>query len=155
MEQNKKSLADLLTFLQGHFIATLATVKPGGMPHGATVYFNNDEKGNFYFLSRDTTRKWKNIVENPHVSLVITDPNTSQTVQVEGTAEEVDYAKTYAGQVQNLIMHLEKNGKKWTDTPLQHQNAGYFMFVKVTPTWIRWSNYAEWKDIIQFEYTTQ
>lgn len=73
---------------------TLATCTQKGEPWAAVVFYVYDKDYNFYFLSAIDSRHAKNIEKNPKVSAVMFDSSapigTSDEVQIEGNAEEVD-----------------------------------------------------------------
>jgi nitroimidazol reductase NimA-like FMN-containing flavoprotein (pyridoxamine 5'-phosphate oxidase superfamily) len=64
----------------------LATVWPGGRPHTLPVW-GVWVDGRLHFGGGRGTRKAKNLVANPHVSIHLEDGN--DVVIIEGTAEEV------------------------------------------------------------------
>jgi nitroimidazol reductase NimA-like FMN-containing flavoprotein (pyridoxamine 5'-phosphate oxidase superfamily) len=150
METNK-TREDLLGFLSKHYVATLATVKPDSSAHATTIYFHVDKDLNFYFLTRDMTTKFTNIKTHQHVALAITDAESLETVQVEGVAGEVDYTKTYADTVKEFVAKLNANGKSWEKIPLNHIADGYYVFVQIKPTSIKWVDFKEWGHTLQFE----
>lgn len=79
--------AKALQFLKSHSLAALATVANDNVPHVASVYYVVDDELNIYCVSREGTRKFQNIKQNPNVSLVITDEETAETVQLTGRAD--------------------------------------------------------------------
>lgn len=147
------SVTELLAFLRSHQVAVLATVNnTNDSPHATTIYYYVEDDLKFYFLTRNQSAKMNNIKKNQSVALAITDPASLQTVQVEGLAMEVDYSQKYASTIKKFTDQLAKNDKEWSDLPLNHQgNSGYFAFVQVTPSWIRWSDYKSWEHAIKFE----
>ncbi len=153
MAENTATSEMLLNFLHSYDVAVLATIKPGNISHAATIYYYVDDNFNFYFVTKNETSKFKNIENNHSVSLVITDSVTLQTIQVEGNAEEVDYTKEYAPMMAKYNETLSENRQEWDKIPLNHvPDSGYFAFVKVTPTWIRWSDYKNWEHIVKFDH---
>ena len=66
----------------------VSSVNPEGQPHAALVYFIFDRDAfELYFMTKDTTRKFKNIQVNNKVAAVIGTKDEAATVQIEGTAE--------------------------------------------------------------------
>ena len=140
----------LLDFLSSHHVATLATVSKDGVAHAATLYAFADEHLTFYFLTKETTGKYKNIQENSNVALVISDEHTLDTVQVEGVAteaSELGFAETMA----KFIEEYAKQGK-WKELPINQIKEGHFKLFKVAPKWIRWTSFKEGENIIRFEH---
>ena len=151
----EKSKEDLIEFLAGHYVATLATVKWGNMPHAASIYYHVDKEGNIFFLTKGGTQKFSNINKNGNVAMVITDAESLQTVQLEGFAKEVDYAKDYAQLTQEFAKKLSKSGHPWAQIPINHLTQGYFVLVKVVPNWIKWIDFKDWKHVVQYEENFQ
>ena len=85
-----------IEYLRGQKLARLATVQPGGQPQNSPVGFHYDaEQEVIYiggqFLSR--SKKFRNILQNPHVSLVIDDvlpPWQPRGVEIRGIADTVE-----------------------------------------------------------------
>lgn len=143
---------ELLTFLRSNDVAVLATIKSGNIAHATTIYFYAEDDLTFYFLTRNETMKFNNIKANNSVALVVSDPVTLQTVQVEGKATEVDYTRQYAGTMKKFTDALVKNGQEWDKIPINHMaSAGYYSFVRITPGWIRWTDYKQWEHTVKFE----
>ena len=72
--------------LNGRYIATLATLKPGGLIHMVAVWYWSD--GNkLYVATFSQSRKARNVQTNPKVSLMVDarDPADSRGVTVMGT----------------------------------------------------------------------
>jgi nitroimidazol reductase NimA-like FMN-containing flavoprotein (pyridoxamine 5'-phosphate oxidase superfamily) len=61
----------------------ISTTKPDGSPHTMVIWGLWD-KGAFYFSTGATSRKGRNLAENPHC--VIATENAAEAVVVEGTA---------------------------------------------------------------------
>lgn len=78
-------------------MCVLATVS-GGQPHCSLMaYVTDDECGEIYMVSHKQTRKYKNLLENPGISLLI---DTRE--ENPGTSRTEAKALTVAGVVQKL-----------------------------------------------------
>ena len=85
-----------IEYLRSQRLARLATVRPDGTPQIAPVGFRYDaEQDVIYiggqYLSR--SKKFRNILNNPHVALVIDDvlpPWQPRGVEIRGIAETVE-----------------------------------------------------------------
>ena len=152
MSENTASSDMLLSFLREYDVAALSTIMPGNVAHGTAIYYYVDEDFNFYFLTKSETLKFKNIETNNSASLVVIDQETLQTVQVDGVAEEVDYKNEYASQLQMYNQTLARNRQEWHKVPLTHVPGSEWTFVKVTPKWMRWTDYKNWEHSIKFEH---
>lgn len=85
-----------LAYLQGQRLARLATVDAKGRPQANPVGFFLRPDGTIDIGGRamGTTKKWRNIAANRHVSLVVDDiaslePWRVRGVEIRGTAEQV------------------------------------------------------------------
>lgn len=143
---------EVLQFLRTHIIAAIATILHGTKAHATTIYYYTDDDLKMYFLTKGETLKFSNIIHGGSVGLVVTDPQTLQTIQVEGTAKEVDYSKEYAQVMKKYVDTLTQNGLQWANIPLNHmEKVGYYTFVQITPTWIRWTDFKNWAHTVKFE----
>jgi pyridoxamine 5'-phosphate oxidase family protein len=85
-----------IEYLRGQRLARLATVQPEGAPQIAPVGFHYDaEQDVIYiggqYLSR--SKKFRNILTNPHVALVIDDvlpPWQPRGIEIRGVAEPIE-----------------------------------------------------------------
>jgi uncharacterized pyridoxamine 5'-phosphate oxidase family protein len=57
-------------FLKSNYIARIATCSNDLIPHVTPIYFAND-RSSLFFASEKRTKKYSDIVENSHVSLVV------------------------------------------------------------------------------------
>ena len=74
-------------YLNESHVANLVTVRPGGRPHVAPVWFLPEE-GRVWVIAGDTAVKVRNIRRNPSVALSIAaDSRPYQYVILEGQAE--------------------------------------------------------------------
>jgi len=125
---DKKKL--ILDFIKKQKIAVLSTVTPDNKSQSAVLEFGQTETLEIIFDTFATARKYKNLKQNNHVSLVIGwDENI--TVQYEGKAfalegrEQEHYKKLY--------FQKNPNAKRWETK----EGMTYFI---VKPTWIRYSD---------------
>lgn len=103
------------------------------------ITYAENENLELFFGTFQNERKYKNLKKNPHVSFVIGwDDKIHTTLQYEGVAHELkrddlETARQY---------FLKKPGNINTEEFLYHPK---FRFFKVTPTWIRYSNYQKFE----------
>lgn len=146
---------EISSFLQEQHIMTVATVADG-KPSAATVYFYFEEDGDFYFPTRQKSRKFTHIAENPHVAIVISNKNEVKTLQIEGIAtEETDPIKT-AKMIDRLITitrEQESLWKRWFPPIKQMREDGYLSIIRVEPTWMRWGNFSHSDDGVDNYFT--
>jgi uncharacterized pyridoxamine 5'-phosphate oxidase family protein len=82
--------AKALNFLKSQVIAVLATISPQNTPSASTIYFAVDDDFIFYFVTKVTTQKYKHLLDNHNVALVVGTENLPITVQIEGEAFEIE-----------------------------------------------------------------
>lgn len=74
-------------FLLKNKLCVIATVSPDGKPSAATTLFMLDGEFDFYFITRRSTRKFKNLEKNKSIAVVFGVELVPFTVQGEGEAE--------------------------------------------------------------------
>lgn len=97
--------------------------------------FAEKESLELIFATFNTMRKYRNLQNNPHVSLVIGwDDKIGITIQYEGIVREL------SGQELEECreLHVKKNPKSAKYVSREEQR--YFL---ITPRWIRYSNYSK------------
>ena len=89
-------------FLHSHRAATLATITTNKTPDAATVFYIVDNDLFIYFMTRVESRKFRNIEKHQEISMVITDENTMETIQLTGVAERIEDLKEESGALTKL-----------------------------------------------------
>jgi general stress protein 26 len=79
----------ILEFLKKCPIASLSTCSKKGEPESSAVYYHVDEEMNFYFMTKEFTRKSQNLIENPQVALLFYSQEDLKTLQLEGKAKKL------------------------------------------------------------------
>jgi len=126
----------ILDFLRSQPMAVISTLLPGSLqPESALIAFAETEHLKIIFESFVTARKWHNLQKNPHVSLVIGwDTERHITVQYEGRAAAIPAAQT-----EHYTQLFLAKDTPCSETFLRDPRVRLF---KVTPTWIRYSDYT-------------
>ena len=83
-----------LGFLKKNEVCRLATVSITGAPHVVPVCFIFHE-GSFYIATDYETRKYKNILKNPKVALVIDVYRPNRGISIEGEAEILERGEEF------------------------------------------------------------
>lgn len=94
-EQQKQER--ILAFATSHPLMILSTVHDN-RPWGAAVmvYAEPTEQGvSCYILMREHTRKFENLMKNPHVAITVADAKEVKTLQISGKARNVKENDTY------------------------------------------------------------
>ncbi len=136
-----QKLDETSVFLNSLDTCVIATVDQNGLPEAATVGFSHDDSFVFLIGTNKKSRKYANLTSNPACALVI-GLEGSQTVQVEGSAEEVD--------AQTIEKRLEHHYDKVPTARRFQSDEGQTYFL-ITPTWLRHTNYANPEPIFEIK----
>ena len=134
----------LLDFMRLHRLAVQASVSAAGVPQAAMVGFAVTDQFEIVFDTLHTTRKARNLRQNPHVALVIGGwvPDEERTVQYEGEADEPSGAE--------LDRLKQVYYAAYPDGPGRASWPG-LIYVRVRPTWVRYSDYnKDPPEIVEF-----
>ena len=85
--------AEAVEFLNKRDIGVLSTIERTGSLRGAAVYYVIKD-GYVYFMTKENTRKARNIIANEHVAFTVFDEQGLETIQLAGMAEQVTDDKT-------------------------------------------------------------
>ena len=124
----------LLSFLRQHPLAVQASASEVG-PQAAVVGVAFTDRFEIIFDTLDSSRKAQNLRRNPRVALVIggVNPGDERTVQYEGTADEPSGAELE--RLKEIYYGVYPDGRdrlSWRG----------LIYVRVTPTWIRYSDFT-------------
>lgn len=120
----------ILEFIKRQKLAVISTVSIDNKPESAVLEFGQTNELELIFETFTSSRKYKNLLTNQHVSFVI-GWDENMTVQYEGVAEELnsDNALPY----KQIYWEKNPHAKRWAS----REGIVYF---KVKPTWIRFSD---------------
>ncbi|HEY4488168.1 MAG TPA: pyridoxamine 5'-phosphate oxidase family protein [Candidatus Paceibacterota bacterium] len=136
---DKKS--DALAFLKANHMGVLATCGSDGMPHASTVFCIADDDFNIYFLTLISSRKYKALRENPHVAFVVSTGDIPQTLQIEGTAEEIQSDALKLKLSAKLVDLLLEKSKRYF-APIVKLDSAEIVLMWIKPAWVRWGDYS-------------
>lgn len=85
--------AEALEFLNKHELGVVSTIERTGSLRGAAVYYIVKD-GYVYFMTKENTRKARNLVANEHIAFTVFDERSLETIQLAGVAEQVTDDKT-------------------------------------------------------------
>ena len=132
--------AEVLPFLQKQRVGVQSTVSPTGELQAAVVGIAVTPEFEIIFDTVDTTRKCRNLRADPHIAFVIGWDQI--TVQLQGIAEEPSGAERDRILAAYFIPYPDGRDRlKW---------PGITHF-RVRPTWIRYSDFNEPQQIVEFE----
>ena len=134
MNEEQKSAVSQV-FLE-NLMTVISTVSESGQPQSALIGFAEDEAGNLYFQTKETSRKAANLQISNKVSFVIGwDVASLTTLQYQGSAERVT-SETEISAFKQRFINKKSPAAQYLENP-------DVQFYKVTPTWLRYSNYKE------------
>jgi general stress protein 26 len=124
----------LYNFIKQYSLAVISTLSKEHKPEAALVGFAISKDLEIVFDTVKISRKYQNLLQNPLVAVVIGWDNET-TVQYEGVAtelsgEEADYYK-------EIYFEVYSDGRERAET------WPHIVHFKITPTWIRYSNFNE------------
>jgi len=122
-------------FIRQHQLAVISTVSPELKPEAVLIGIAVCEKLELIFDTVKSSRKFQNILHNPAVALVVGWDNEI-TLQVEGTASLLTDATADIALKEiyfNALGGARERAHTW---------EGLVHF-KITPTWIRYSDFNE------------
>ncbi len=122
------------SFIRQYNLAVISTLSKENKPEAALVGFAISEDLEIVFDTVKTSRKYKNLLLNPSVAVVIGWDNET-TVQYEGIATELsgDNAAYY----KEIYFEVYKDGRERAET------WPHIVHFKITPDWIRYSNFND------------
>jgi len=121
------------TYINQNPVATLGTMNPNGTPHGAIVYVcAHSQHPVVYFVTKQETRKYRNLRDRHEVSLTIVNPAENSTLQANGRASDVEDAATINAVMEKLA-HDHISAKEWLP-PIAKLRAGAYTIVGIELT---------------------
>jgi general stress protein 26 len=124
----------IYNFIKQHNLAVISTLSKDQRPQASLVGFAISEDLEIIFDTVKTSRKYKNLMKNPFVAIVIGWDNET-TLQYEGTATEL--SGTDAEYYKEIYFEVFNDGRERADT---WPDIVHF---KITPKWIRYSNFND------------
>jgi len=132
-----------LDFLKTHNAGVIATASLDGQPHASAIYYVADDKFNVYFMTLFNTRKFGFLKGNPKVAFTVGTADTPQTLQIEGTAEELKQEEDVHAHIADLVQALTSNTRYYA--PITQLPRSESVIFWVRPTWVRWADYTAGK----------
>lgn len=128
---------ELLAFMRRHRVAVQASVSPADAAQAAVVGIAVTDRFEIVFDTVASTRKAVNLRANPRLAFVIggLEPagGDERTVQYEGVADEPDGDELE--RLKSIYYTVYPDGPSRLSWP-------GLIYVRVRPTWIRYSNYS-------------
>jgi len=122
-------------FVNSHKLGVVSSISAEGKPESALVGIAVSDQLEIIFDTVNSSRKYANILQNPSVSVVI-GWDDEVTVQYEGEAEIL--SEDAAGDHYREIYYAT-----WPDGRERTANWPGLVHIKISPRWIRYSNFNE------------
>jgi uncharacterized pyridoxamine 5'-phosphate oxidase family protein len=126
--------AQLYDFIKQYKLAVVSTASADHNPESALVGIAVSAELEIVFDTVKTSRKYKNMLQNPNVAVVIGWDNET-TVQYEGAATELNGPD--ADRYKEIYFEAYPDGR---ERALSWPHIVHF---KITPAWIRYSNFND------------
>ena len=133
----------LLGFLQKNRLGVVATTSERGDPQSALVGIAVTDRFEIIFDTLGRTRKCQNLRKRPNICVVV-GWDQEITVQYEGIADEPTGSELERLQAVYFAVYPEC---------MSHQNWEGITYVRIRPTWIRYSDFNPDGKIIEFSAT--
>lgn len=128
--------------LMKHSLAVLSTVTPENLPDAAPIYYIANFKHEIYFVTSAQTQKVHNIHHQKNVIMTIVDDSLTETLRVQGVAEE--HADMLDDILQQLAQKLHYGASFLQSLPaLKYKDQKKTVF-KITPSQIRLRRFTEY-----------
>jgi nitroimidazol reductase NimA-like FMN-containing flavoprotein (pyridoxamine 5'-phosphate oxidase superfamily) len=135
--------AELLAFLRRHRLCEQASASSSGAPQAAVVGYAVSGNLEIVFDTIGTTRKVQNLRRQPRIALVV-GWDDEQTVQIDGVADEPK---------SDELERLKKvYFRAWPDG-VERQSWKDITYVRVRPTWARYSDFRPGGKIVEVDPT--
>lgn len=127
-------------FLESHHVGVLSTIEKNGQLHGAAIFYQALPKGELVMLTKASASKARNVVDHPLVALTVFDPETMQTIQLQGQIEvETDKQKKKAAFASIIENH--KHGRSDL-LPIFKLPGDDFLVLKIAITSAKYSDFS-------------
>jgi len=124
----------VLQFIKSQDLCILSTASKSGKTESAVMAFATDDDIVIYMSTENTTRKFKNLLENNFVSVIIGGLKNDPSVQLDGNAKVLTGDEAVKGKSFMLSLHPEL--KDYFNSPTS-------MFFIITPAWLRYSDFSQ------------
>jgi nitroimidazol reductase NimA-like FMN-containing flavoprotein (pyridoxamine 5'-phosphate oxidase superfamily) len=131
---------EALSFLVAHTTGVLSTVSIANTPRSRTVYYTCDDSFCVYFTTLTSTRKVEDISHNPNAAFVVSESDSPQTLQLEGTLTDLTETATNDAITQDLMRTVMSNSR--FGPPLDRLDPSIVRFYRFTPNWVRWGSFV-------------
>lgn len=143
MNTEQKIAEELKSITQTLGVISTVNEDAKAKPQSATVYYVCNDALDIFFVTRSSSRKYKNILVNSNVSFVVTNEHPPKTIQLEGTASEVTDPEEQIKYYDMLMARATANSPM---PPVTQIASGELVFLKMTTTWARFGDFEVMKE---------
>lgn len=129
-------------FLLSRNSAVLSTANQAGEVAGAVVHYVLTPDDLFYCVSKEQTKKSRNIQTNHQVALTVYDDSTRITAQIQGVAE-VETNAIKARQVLEQIIKPRAYDGTVDWPPITKLAAGQYSVIRIMPTNVKYTDFKK------------
>lgn len=130
MSNTTEQYEKIVSYIDSNPLATLGTVDADGSPHGAVVYvFADPEKPKLYFLTKNETKKFKNLRGRSKVSITIANRAENSTLQATGNSS-VTRDSDILDMVVKKMARANSISSEWVP-PVSKLDAGQYTVVQI------------------------
>ena len=136
----------VLEFMRSQSLGVETSVSSSGMPQAAVVGYVVTERLEIFFDTVDSTRKAKNLRENPRIAFVIGgfSPGEERTVQFQGVVDEPGGIELE--ELKELYFGRFPDGRERLKWP-------GLIYFRARPTWLRFSDFTQTPpEIAEFDF---
>ncbi len=142
MTEDDSATTKARQYIDQHPLGVLATADSHGLPQAAAIYLVADDDLNLYFVTKEETLKYRNLVANPHVAVVIYDAPNQSTIQATGTAKEIHDIDQFMD-IFNQVLSINQRTTQSDRPPVSKLFAGDYRLFCITPTSLRLADYSK------------
>lgn len=120
---------EIVAYIKSNPTAVLGTIDEHGKPQGAAVYVCALSAEQLYFVTKIETQKYKNILQNPHVSVTIVNTAENSSLQASGSVH-IENDPTTIEMVFGKMAEIYAKSADWLP-PIAKIRAGPYQVVGV------------------------
>jgi len=136
----KQRIFDFLSSFQS---GVLSSVTSEGEPHASVIYYFVDpELFQIFFLTKNGTQKYDNLVHNNQVVFVVYDAETQKVAHVYGQAYEIIDARS-VNEVASRIYRQKLQTGKAAVLPISRLQAGAYTAFTIVPSQIHLASFSQ------------
>lgn len=128
-------------FLRENQVGVLSTVDPNNDPHATAIYYAVEPDLTISFMTKSATKKSDNIAHNNHVMLLVYEPSSQTTVQINGQAKKIDDISRM-NKIFSDILQAAWDTSEDGVPPITRLVAGEYVAYSIEPKQVRMAVYA-------------